>query len=144
MGQIEGLNAMIFFANQKTALKGAILNSLYFYLIKAMIRRTVDEIKENQNMAAIERKRELTERDGVLGVIISRDEYREYVELQQKRDRSENSLRAQMRLQNQAALNLSRMILKMFEKAGYENLSALAGNVVQDIYDLANEILATE
>ncbi len=95
-------------------------------------------------MAAIERKRELAERDGVLGVIISKDEYREYVELQQKRDRSENSLRAQMRLQNQAALNLSRMILKTFEKAGYENLSALAGDVVQDIYDLANEILATE
>ena len=111
---------MYFFAKQKNAPEGA------------------------NNMAAIERKRELAERDGVLGVIISKDEYREYVELQQKRDRSENSLRAQMRLQNQAALNLSRMIVKTFEKAGYENLSALAGDVVQDIYDLANEILATE
>ena len=93
---------------------------------------------------AAERRRETAERDGEMGAIISKDEYREYVELQQKRDRSENSLRAQMRLQNQAALNLSRMILKTFEKAGYENLSALAGDVVQDIYDLANEILATE
>ena len=61
---------------------------------------------------AAERRRETAERDGVLGVIISRDEYREYVELQQKRDRSELSLRAQMRLQNQAALNLSRKVVQ--------------------------------
>ncbi len=90
-------------------------------------------------MAAVERKR-----DGVLGVIISRDEYREYVELQQKRDRSENSLRAQMRLQNQAALNLSRKVTKLVELAGIENLKALAGNLAIDAYDLANEILAEE
>ena len=90
-------------------------------------------------MAAIERKRELAERDGVLGVIISKDEYREYVELQQKRDRSENSLRAQMRLQKQAALNLSRKVVQLLD-ANKGLKSALAC----DVYDLANEILATE
>ena len=92
-------------------------------------------------MAAIERKRELTV-DG--NVVITKDELREYEELKAKRDRSEGSLRAQMRLQNQAALKLASMISKSFDTAGSENLRLLMGNIVEDIYDLANEILATE
>ena len=47
-------------------------------------------------MAGREKKMNLTENEGVLGVIISRDEYREYEELKAKRDRSEASMRARM------------------------------------------------
>ena len=90
-------------------------------------------------------KRELKENaDGILGIIISRDEYREYDELKRKRDRSECSLRAQMKAQNQAALNLSRKVTQLIEKAGLQNLITLAGNLANDTYDLANEILASE
>lgn len=89
-------------------------------------------------------QRETIEQDGVQGVFITRDEYREYVELQQKRDRSECSLRAQMRAQNQAALNLSRKVVKLTELAGLGNLAALSGNVANDAYELANDILAEE
>lgn len=87
-------------------------------------------------MAAIERKRELTA-DG--NVVITRDELREYEELKAKRDRSEGSLRAQMRLQNQAALNLSRKVVQLLD-ANKGLKSALAC----EVYELANEILATE
>lgn len=90
---------------------------------------------------AAERRRETTA-DG--SIVITRDELREYEDLKAKRDRSEGSLRAQMRLQNQAALNLSRKVTKLVELAGIENLKALAGNLAIDAHDLANEILATE
>ncbi len=95
-------------------------------------------------MAAVERKRELAERDGVLGVIISRDEYREYQELQQKRDRSECSLRAQMRAQNQEKYDFAREVVKLMELAGLDNLKALAGKSAEELFDRANEILAEE
>lgn len=91
-----------------------------------------------------EPKKETVEHEGGLGVVISRDEYREYEELQAKRDRSECSLRAQMRMQNQAAINLSRKVTKIVELAGLDNLAALAGTVANDAYELANDILAEE
>lgn len=83
-----------------------------------------------------ERKRETTV-DGK--VVITRDELREYEELKAKRDRSEGSLRAQMRLQNQAALNLSRKVVQLLD-ANKGLKSALSC----EVYELANEILATE
>ena len=90
-------------------------------------------------MAVVERKREFAEHEGGLGVVISRDEYREYTELKAKRDRSEGSLRAQMRLQNQAALNLSRKVVQLLD--ANKGLNSLLADTV---YELANEILATE
>ncbi len=85
-------------------------------------------------MAVIERKREQTEN----GIVISKDEFREYQELQQKRDRSECSLRAQMRTQNQAALNLARKVVQLLDaNKGLKSVLAC------DVYELANEILAT-
>lgn len=83
-----------------------------------------------------ERRRETTA-DG--SFVITRDELREYEELKAKRDRSENSLRAQMRLQNQAALNLSRKVVQLLDaNKGLKSVLAC------EVYELANEILATE
>ena len=82
--------------------------------------------------------------DGVLGILISRDQYREYVELQEGRDRSEMSLRAQMRAQNQHALELARLIVKSFDRVGYDSIQLLMGESAGEIYDRANEILAEE
>ena len=92
-------------------------------------------------MAACNKQLDLREdADGVLGVIISRDEYREYVELQKKRDRSELSMRARMIENNKNALELSRKVLKLFEK----NPGMKYDELYDDIYDLANVILAEE
>lgn len=95
-------------------------------------------------MAVIERNREIVERDGVQGVFITRDELREYRELQAKRDRSENSLRAQMRTQNQEKIEFARKVAKFMELAGLDNLTALAGKSAEELLDRANEILAEE
>lgn len=74
-------------------------------------------------MARIKTERTITEQDGVAGVFITRDEYREYVELQQKRDRSEGSLRTQMRIQEQEKINFAREVIRFIKVAGLKNLT---------------------
>lgn len=96
-------------------------------------------------MAAREKKTNLTERDGVLGVIISRDEFKEYENLKADRDISEASMRARMQENNQNALNLARVIEKIFDRVGFEKVAELLGkSVAEDLLDRAYEILATE
>ncbi len=88
-------------------------------------------------MAGREKKMNLTENEGVLGVIISRDEYREYEELKAKRDRSEASMRARMQTQNQEVIDFAKFVKTFFD----ENLSALAIKGALRIYDRAKEII---
>lgn len=73
------------------------------------------------------------------GALLTRDELREYRELQAKRDRSELSMRARMVENNQKALNLSRKVVQLLD-ANKGLKSALSC----EVYDLANEILAEE
>ena len=86
-------------------------------------------------------RRERTE-DGK--VVITWDEFKEYENLKAKRDISEASMRARMIENNQNSLNLSRRIVKAFDKARLENLAVLIGKDAEEIYEFANMILTTE
>lgn len=93
-------------------------------------------------------KKEIIERDGVQGVFITRDEYREYVEFQQNRDRTLGTMRAQMKAQDYAhtkeKIEFARDVKNFIDTAGLDNLKALAGERAVEVLDRANEILATE
>ncbi len=91
-------------------------------------------------MAAIERRREQTEN----GVVISRDELREYENLKAKRDRSELSMRTRMNQAYRERTEFARTVVRFFHHAGVEHLVSFAGSSAQELYDLANEILAEE
>lgn len=92
-----------------------------------------------------EPKRDMTD-DG--RILISKDEYREYTELKIGQDRSIGTIRAQMMLQDhihtKEKIEFARSVKKLADTAGLDNLIALVGGLAQEVYDRANEILATE
>ncbi len=82
---------------------------------------------------------------GGANVQITAEQYREYKELQAKRDRSLISLQTQMRLQNAEALNMAREFVKAIDSLlAIQGLQNIAGKAVQTAYEHANELLATE
>lgn len=78
-------------------------------------------------------------------VTITSEQYREYKELQAKRDRTLISLQTQKHLQFEEELRFAREVKKalesIFEIEGFELLAAQSA---RNAYDLANEILARE
>ena len=84
--------------------------------------------------------------DGVLGVIISRDQFREYEELKQKRDRSELSMRVRMIESLQRSNELAEKTVQLLDALKIINgLAPIIVNGTPDlfnvVYDLANRII---
>ena len=106
--------------------------------------RTTPKILSNEKgvdfMAKATKQLNLQEdADGVLGVIISRSQYREYVELQAKRDRSELSMRARMIESIENANELARHVIFSFERTRLEYRAGIVHG--QELYELAQKIL---
>lgn len=77
-------------------------------------------------------------------VTITSEQYREYKELQAKRDRSLISLQTQMRLQNAEALRLARAVANSMIGDSKLGAAIIDNKGAKEAYELAYEILAHE
>lgn len=77
-------------------------------------------------------------------VTITSEQYREYKELQAKRDRTLISLQTQMRLQNAEALRLARAVTSGLIGDTPLGVAIVNNPAAAQAVDLANELLATE
>jgi len=68
-----------------------------------------------------------------------------YRELLDGRDRTVDSIRAQMTIQNHEKIEFARKVVKLFDEIfDIEHLRQSGEKAITELYDLANEILAEE
>ena len=78
-------------------------------------------------------------------VEITTDQYREYQDLLNGRDKSLDAVRTQARLQNAEAMRLAHEFVKAIDSVfTIQGLEHIAGNVVQTAYEHANDFLTSE